>query len=152
MADSFTVTRVFQAPPERVFSAFTEPEQFARWWGTESVEVPVDSVSIDAREGGRWAAQMRVPMDEGEELMIIDWSGEYTEVDPPRRLAYTLKDDPGREAGAPVVVDFEELPEGAGTRVILTQTSPDFTPEQTQATVAGYSDFFDALAGVLGVD
>lgn len=143
MADSFSVSRPFTVPAQRVFDAFTTPELFAQWWGTSKVEVPLDSVAIDARPGGSWKATMQLP-----DGNAIDWSGEYTEVEAPTRLAFTLKDDPSRDAGAPVEVDIEET--DGGSRLTLTQTSPDFSPEQVQATVSGYTEFFDDLAAAVG--
>lgn len=143
MADSFTVSRPFTVPAERVFEAFTDPELFSKWWGTSKIEVPLESVELDAREGGTWKARMVLP-----DGNTIDWSGEYTEVESPTRLAFTMKDDPSRDAGAPVEVDIEET--DGGSRLTLTQTSPDFTPEQTQETVKGYTGFFDDLAEAIG--
>ena len=46
------ITRVFDAPPERVYRAFTDPDQFARWYGPVGFGVPRDTVEVDARVGG----------------------------------------------------------------------------------------------------
>jgi uncharacterized protein YndB with AHSA1/START domain len=46
------ITRIFDAPRELVYRAFTEPEQLAAWFGPVGWSVPLDSVSIDARPGG----------------------------------------------------------------------------------------------------
>jgi len=47
------ITRVFDAPPERVYQAFTDPDQFARWYGPVGFPVQRDTVEVDARVGGR---------------------------------------------------------------------------------------------------
>jgi uncharacterized protein YndB with AHSA1/START domain len=47
-----SITRVFDAPRERVWREWTTPERFADWFGGEA-EVPPDSVSMDVRKGGR---------------------------------------------------------------------------------------------------
>jgi hypothetical protein len=45
-----TITRVFDAPVERVWSAWVEPEMVKKWWGPKGFMVPV--VEMDFREGG----------------------------------------------------------------------------------------------------
>lgn len=47
------LTRVFNAPRELVYEAFTDPDWLARWYGPVGFSVPRDSVDIDARVGGR---------------------------------------------------------------------------------------------------
>jgi uncharacterized protein YndB with AHSA1/START domain len=47
------MTRVFEAPPERVYQAFTDPEQFAKWYGPVGFPVDPETVEIDPRVGGR---------------------------------------------------------------------------------------------------
>lgn len=138
MSDDLTLTRTFAAPPALVYAMWTTPEHFAHWFGTDAVHIPLDSVQLDARVGGRWTAQMHLP--DGHR---IDWSGEYTEVDPPARLAFTMNDDPTRPAGLPVVVTFREVP--GGTEMTLVQARGGFSDEQLAATRAGYSAFFDVM-------
>ena len=48
------ITRVFDAPREHVWKEWTEPERFADWYGGRDADVPVSTVSMDVREGGRW--------------------------------------------------------------------------------------------------
>jgi uncharacterized protein YndB with AHSA1/START domain len=47
------MTRVFHAPPERVYSAFTDADQFAQWYGPVGFPVDPETVEIDPRVGGR---------------------------------------------------------------------------------------------------
>src|SRR5436305_5937215 len=79
------ISRVFDAPRERVWREWTEPERFADWYGGPQCEVPLDSVSMDVRAGGRWRLTMFVPPDQRR----IDWKGEYLEVIAPERLVFT---------------------------------------------------------------
>ena len=85
MTDSFTVTRTIAAPRELVWDAWTLPEHFSKWFGTEAVEVPLDSLVMDVRPGGTLAAVMVLP--DGNR---INWTGEYRLVDRPNRLEYVL--------------------------------------------------------------
>ncbi len=50
------LTRIVDAPRDRVYMAFTEPEQFAAWWGPFGNHLPLDEVEFDVRSGGfqRW--------------------------------------------------------------------------------------------------
>ena len=137
-----TITRTFAAPRERVWEMWTRPEHFAAWFGTQQITVPLESVTMDVRVGGRWTATMELP-----DGMTILWDGEYTEVDPPSHLALTMNDDPRRDAGLPVVVEF--LAVDGGTQMTLTQSTPEFSDEQHAATIVGYTAFFDDLEALL---
>jgi len=46
------ITRIFDAPRELVYRAFTDPDQLAQWFGPVGYSVPRDTVEIDARVGG----------------------------------------------------------------------------------------------------
>jgi uncharacterized protein YndB with AHSA1/START domain len=142
MTESFTVTRTFAAPVQLVWDAWTKPEHFAVWFGTEAVEVPLDSVTLDVRTGGALKATMLIPGGP-----TINWEGEYTQVDPLKRIEFTLSDNPGEVPGIPVVAVFTEV--DGGTEVSLTQDRGDFGDEQVAATVAGYNSFFDSLERVV---
>jgi uncharacterized protein YndB with AHSA1/START domain len=142
MTDSFTVTRTFAAPRELVYAMWTQPEHFSVWFGTDAVDVPLDTVSLDVRVGGAWSAVMQLP--DGNE---IHWHGEYTEVDPPKRLAFTMYDEPSPDPDQPITVVLTEV--DGGTEMALTQPRGDFTDEQVEQTIAGYNGFFDAMEKVL---
>lgn len=97
---------------------------------------------MDVRVGGAWNAVMQLP--DGNQ---IHWVGEYTEVDPPERLAFTMTDDPASPAGEPIVVTFAEV--AGGTEMTLVQPAGDFTQEQIDATIMGYNGFFDSMEKLL---
>lgn len=142
MPDYFSVTRTLRAPRELVYEAITRPEHFAVWFGTAEVEVPQRSLIMDVRPGGAFRAVMLLP-DGGR----IDWAGEYHVVDPPAHLAMTLTDQPGDDAGLPVLFDLDEV--DGGTLLTVRQDRADFTDEQVQATIDGYNAFIDDIERVL---
>lgn len=116
----------YAAPREQVFEAWTNAEVLKRWWAAAPTwETPL--AEVDAREGGSYRLSMRT--DEGEVHTV---RGEYKEVNPPERLAYTWSWEEGPEpamAGSEsslVVVEF--LEEGDGTLVKLTHSG--FASEQ----------------------
>ena len=52
------ITRIFEAPRERVFRAWTDPDQVAAWYGPEHMDAPRERIHIDPRVGGRWELTM----------------------------------------------------------------------------------------------
>lgn len=76
------ITRVFDAPPEDVFEAWTDPAQMQRWWGPKNFTNPV--CELDVRPGGAWRIIMRAP-----DGMEYECSGVYSEVVKPERLVFS---------------------------------------------------------------
>ena len=101
---TLTLERTFAAPAQRVFDAFTSEEVMRRWWhaGTDW-ETP--EASVDLRVGG----QVRVVMRNPHEDVRYGGGGEYTEIDPPGRLAFTwIWDDDRDQLPQLIEIDFEE--------------------------------------------
>src|SRR2546421_10417513 len=78
------MTRVFDAPRELVFKAYTDPAQVSQWWGLRSHTTRVDA--MDVRPGGTWRFVDRDP--DGNEY---GFHGVYHEVAPPERLVSTFE-------------------------------------------------------------
>jgi uncharacterized protein YndB with AHSA1/START domain len=96
-----TITRIFDAPRDLVFRAFTEPDLYAKWLGPAGFEAT--SVTIDLRPGGRWRTCIRSAA-EPDEL----WSsGTYREVVAPERLVFTFAWETGDAAGEQTVVTVQ---------------------------------------------
>ncbi len=77
-----TATRIFDAPRELVWQAWTDPEHLARWWGPEGFSNPV--CEVDLRPGGAIHIVMRAP-DGAEHPM----RGIFREIAKPERLVFT---------------------------------------------------------------
>jgi uncharacterized protein YndB with AHSA1/START domain len=131
-----SITRTFDAPPEDVFEAWTNPTLFGRWFGTESTAV--EEVSIDLRVGGEWSARM-IPGDGP----AIGWHGSYLEVDAPNRLVLSLSDRPGDQYEL-VTVDLKGV--GGRTEMTFTQSGGHMPPENYAQAEQGWRSFFDDLA------
>jgi uncharacterized protein YndB with AHSA1/START domain len=134
-----TITRVFAAPRQLVFDAWTEPQHFAAWWGGDSVEVPAESVAMDVRPGGSWKATMVLPDNAGQ----IHWTGQYLEVEPPERLVLTLSDGTSGDAYETVTVTLTEV-EG-GTEMVCHQGGGNLDAAEYERAKAGYQAFFDTM-------
>jgi uncharacterized protein YndB with AHSA1/START domain len=104
-AKNFTVeiTRLIKAPRERVFDAFTIPEQIVKWIGPEDHDAI--SADVDLRVGGEYS--VRFAVESHGELQAY---GVFREIVPPSRLAYTWNwDDPRLDIGETLItVDFVE--------------------------------------------
>jgi uncharacterized protein YndB with AHSA1/START domain len=133
------VTRVFDAPRERVWSEWTEPEAFADWFGGPECEVPLSSVTMDVRPGGALKLTMFAPPDGRE----IHWWGEYREVDEPERLVFTISDQPDETLYELVTVVLTDL--GDGQTEMFFEQRGHMGPEQYEAAKTGWGGFFDRL-------
>ena len=135
------ITRDFAAAPEAVFKAWTDPAQFAGWWGGAEVEVPLESVTMDVRSGGKWTATMI--LQNGHHM---PWHGEYIEVDAPRRLVLTLADRPGDERE---IVTVTLTPTTSGTQMHVTQHGGHMDADGYAMATEGYQSFFDAMQTIV---
>jgi uncharacterized protein YndB with AHSA1/START domain len=135
-----TMTRIFDAPRERVWKEWTEPERFADWFGGPEADVPLSTVSMDVRPGGSWRATMFAGPDRRE----IRWTGEFHEVVEPERLVMTFSDQPGDDAYELVTVVLTDL--GDGRTEMHFEQRGGMTPAQYEGAGQGWSIFFDRLS------
>jgi uncharacterized protein YndB with AHSA1/START domain len=107
--------RTYAAPARDVFDAWTNPEVMRRWWHAGDDEWENTHAEADLRVGGA----LRVVMRDADGKSY-GASGEYTEIDPPGRLAFTWTwdDEPGRSSL--LELDFTEA--NGGTTVVLTHS------------------------------
>jgi uncharacterized protein YndB with AHSA1/START domain len=129
--------RVLTAPPSVVFRTFSAADELAKWWGPEGFTIP--SLEFDPRVGASYRIEMNPP--EGDPFYL---TGEFREVDPPVRLAYTfLWEDPDPDDLATVVeLSFRDL--GESTEVVLVQ-APFKTESRHELHRNGWTESFDKL-------
>jgi uncharacterized protein YndB with AHSA1/START domain len=133
------IVRVFEAPRERLWQEWTEPERFADWFGGVESEVPLASVEMEVREGGSW--QLTMLAQRGE----MYWHGFYQEVVAPARVVFTITDVPPPTADYHLItVELVDLG-GGRTEMRFEQRGP-MPPEQVEAAGAGWGKFFDRIA------
>lgn len=112
---TLVVERVFKAPPDKVFNAWTDPEILVQWWGPEGLHTP--EYSMDVREGGAWRTVMM--NDKGEAHTA---SGVYKEIAPPKRLVMTWAwEQPDGDRGHETLIELSFEPAGQGTKLTLVQ-------------------------------
>lgn len=104
------------ARPERVFEAWTDPQQRLAWWGDDSMYRGTKMES-DLRVGGKWRTEGKSV--DGKPFAV--W-GEYTRVDPPRALGFTWNHDWGPGGHPTTHVLIELTATSSGTHVALTHS------------------------------
>ena len=121
------VAHRFDAPPERVFDAWLDPEKARYWFGPGMGEVV--RVEIHARVGGFFSiVQRRNGMD-------VDHRGEFLKIDRPRQLIFTWGVPQDSPDTARVVIDV--MPAGLGTELTLShELHPDWAHQATQSEEA----------------
>lgn len=148
---ALAISRVFDAPRELVWRAWTEPERFMRWWGPKDFTSP--SCEIDLRVGAKY-------------LWCTQWpggrksytTGEYREIVPFERLVYTdsFADANGTVVPASYYDMTEEIPlemlvtvtfeEHEGQTTMTLRHAGFLTAELSDMTSAGWNESFDKLA------
>jgi uncharacterized protein YndB with AHSA1/START domain len=133
--------RVLAAPQAVVYTALTDPEQLAKWWGPRGFTAP--SVEFDPHVGGSYRIAMQPP--DGDLFYL---TGEFREVDPPARLTYTFRWDPPDPDDRETVVTLSLEDRGEETEVLFTQG--EFLTEERRALhEGGWIDGFGRLEQML---
>ena len=144
MERSIEIVRIFDAPRELVYQAWTDPEHMTQWWGPKCFTN--HSCKLDVRPGGAWQIVMRSP--DGTDFGC---KGIYSEVKPPERLVFTS--DAVDENDKPLLkgfttVIFEKHP-GNKTKLTLQTLAEglvDFAPQMLKGMEQGWSQSLDKLS------
>ncbi len=138
------VTRTFDGPARLIYQAWTTPELLMRWWAPKSFGINLVSCEVDARTGGSYRFEFRVPnMDQP-----VPFFGRYLEVEPNKRIVWTNEES--GEAGSVTTVTFEERDDK--TLLVLRDVYPskDALDEAIASGSTGaYPEQFDELEKLL---
>ena len=110
---SLSITRIIKADRERVFRAWTEPEQMKRWSCPE--DITVKDAQSDLRIGGEHSITMQLDAE-----TTLRAFGTYREIESPSRLVYTWDWDASDHAVGETLVTVEFNDMGGATEVVLT--------------------------------
>ena len=151
------ISRVFDAPRERVFEVFTKPEHIQKWWGPK--KVGITTVEFDARPGGELFVAER-----GADGSMHYFAGVVREIVAPSRLviAFHPVDEKRRRVGMPwagmpdewkgeIVQDLTLTADGSRTRVTIRFTE---YPSDTWGEMAKYgqAESFDRVGYAIADD
>ncbi|HEY4329261.1 MAG TPA: SRPBCC domain-containing protein [Phycisphaerae bacterium] len=142
-----TLTRIFDAPRELVYKAWTDPLQLPRWFGPKTFTIP--TCQLDPRVGGSLRIVMRSP--QGTHHAMI---GVYQEVIPNERLVFTNIpiDDAGNHLLEGLTIVTFETHLGRLTKLTLSTSATGiapFAPQMLAGMEAGWSQSIDKLADML---
>lgn len=133
------VTRRFDAPAERVFDAWLDPDIARHWLFATPGEVV--KIELDPRVGGAWTIVRR---HDGQDYEGV---GEYVEIDRPNRLVFTFC----MPAMSPEshVITVEIQPDGDGCELRVTQAMQAEAAEYVGPIEAGWNEILDELTNVV---
>jgi uncharacterized protein YndB with AHSA1/START domain len=150
---TITITRIFDAPLELVWKAWTEPERLKEWWGPKDWSSP--SWELDLRVGGKFLYCMRSP--EGQDI----WgTGIIKKIDPMMELSFTdsFADKEGNVVSGSQYIPGENFPlemivtvrfEDLNGKTKMTLTHEKMPVTQGDGATQGWSESFDKLAEIL---
>jgi uncharacterized protein YndB with AHSA1/START domain len=122
-----TITRIFDAPRELVFRAWTEKEHLARWWGPHHYTNP--ECEVDLRVGGELRIVMRGP-----EGTLHPMSGVFREIVRPERLVFSVR-----------AVDLEGTPLLEGLATVTFEEQDGKTLLTLQKTAVGLAPIAERM-------
>jgi uncharacterized protein YndB with AHSA1/START domain len=138
-AQEITLTRVFDAPRELVWKAWTDPDQIGQWWGPPGWSTPRENVTMDVRPGG--TMRLTSVAEDGTEMTV---TGVYRELVEPERLAFEEPAEDAWHEGAQSVVTLTDL--GDGRTEMVMQSVIHTSDEMREQATAGMKGTLDRLA------
>ena len=133
----YTIKRNFPFTREIVWEAWTDPEAFATWFGTDKLKMK--NVKLDVKVGGTWSGTM--VLADGTERQ---WTGEYETLDKPSKLVMSITDT-GVLEGNLELYTLTLDQQGQHTAMTLTQTGGNLSDEEYQRAKAGTESFMDTM-------
>ncbi len=162
--DGIVIERVFDAPREKVWKAWTDPEMVKKWWGPEGFTAPY--IVIDFKEGGKYTYAMKGPAGSEWDRVMYS-SGVFKEIVPNEKIVSTdyfsdaegnmiKPSDEGQDENFPtemtVTITFEDAGEGKTKLKIFypkTENEAQMEAMLKSGMKEGWSSSLDKLAAAL---
>lgn len=147
VAGELVIDRIFDAPRELVYRAFTDPDQIAQWFGPVGFSVPRDTVDMDVRVGGHQRFAM-VSDDNPDWTSPVDAT--FTEVIENELLVGTEEFEgvPGLQGQTSMYMRLEFHDADSGRTRLVIQQGP-YTAEMEPMARAGWESSFTKLEPLL---
>ena len=140
---SLEIKRFINAPPARVYKAWTDPAQLREWWGPEGVRTR--NLTADLRVGGKYRWDLTTP--EGEEMSAF---GEYRELVPGKKIVFTWKwDDDEVWQNRSSLVTVELFDRDCGTELLFKHEQLP-SEESRDRHTEGWNSILDRLEQFVG--
>jgi uncharacterized protein YndB with AHSA1/START domain len=104
------ITRVFNATPERMWQAHTDPEQIPKWWADTKVD------TFELKVGGAWRF-----VSSGEDGKENAFKGIFKELDEPKKIVRTFEYEPWPGHVMTESVTFEPMPDGKTKQITVSK-------------------------------
>jgi uncharacterized protein YndB with AHSA1/START domain len=146
MTKEVTLTRVYDAPRDLVWAAWTDPKRMAQWWGPHHFSNPV--CTLDVRPGGKILIHMKAP-----DGTVYPMTGTFTEIAKPERLVFTACAeglDGTKYLESATEVTFED--QGGRTRLTVKARAKGLHPMAPQMLAgmdAGWSQSLERLGALM---
>ena len=143
--------RILKAPPERVFDAFTDPDQLTKWWWPNGFTCP--AAEVDLRVGGKYRLAMQWPDSIPTGTQFSHYmGGEYYEIDRPHRLVMSgraINEDQGELFATLIEVTLEARDGGTALTMRQSYFEPMPPPEAMAGAEQGWSEQLKKLEHLL---
>jgi uncharacterized protein YndB with AHSA1/START domain len=136
------IMRVFNAPRDLVWKAWTDPALAVHWWGPK--DYPATDLEMDVRPGGLWSGRLRSTEDGS----ILTHKGVFRDVAKPERLVFTFAWDEEGERGLETLVTITFTDQGAKTLMTFRQV-PFQSAEERDGHKGGWTSAFDRFDDAL---
>ena len=147
---TLVTTRIFDAPRELVYRAWTDPKQLAKWFPPEGFTAP--RCEVDARVGGVFRVDMRAPEGPPLDGKVFPGPGTFREVVPNERLVFTMQPEIDGRKMPPIVTTVRFEDHAGRTRLTVEQalsTVAEYETMAKQGMSEGIQQSLGKLAGVL---
>ena len=146
------IQRTLKSSPERVFDAFTDPNQLTKWWWPNGFTCP--AAEVDLRVGGKYRLAMEWPGSIPTEAQFSHhMAGEYFEIDRPHRLVMSgraVNDEQGELFATLIEVTLEARDGGTALTVRQSYVEPLPPAEALAGAEQGWSEQLGKLDRLLG--
>jgi uncharacterized protein YndB with AHSA1/START domain len=145
------IERTLKASPERVFDAFTDPDQLTKWWWPDGFTCP--AAEVDLRVGGTYRLAMEWPGSISADAQFSHYmGGEYYEIDRPHRLVMSgraVNDQQGELFATLIELTFEARDGGTALTMLQSYFEPMPPVEAMAGAEQGWTEQLDKLERLL---